>query len=229
MSFDIPAIFPIMVTPGSLKRSVADALGLSDQLERVDVHLRNLREAGLISKAKTGKGAAEMGPQDAANLLVAVAASELVKDSVRNVERYGSLRADPASVSLHGGRTLADMRLPLVTTPSDHTFIDATRRILASLGSATFFSEANRRGIDRWRPVPDTAEYLFIRFFLPFEAVSILYGARRRYQVHLLYGSLPVADPRAAWDLRSIDTNGRLLTLRVVDKVALTKIAKSIA
>jgi hypothetical protein len=218
-----------MVTPGSLRRSVADALGLSDQLERVDVHLRNLREAGLISKAKTGKGAAEMGPQDAANLLVAVASSELVKDSVKNVSKYGSLRVDPASVSVHGGKTLSDMRLPLLDIPSDHTFIDAIRQMLTSLASDTFFDEANRRDIDRWRSVPETAEYLFVRFFLPFEAASILYGARRRYQVHLLYGSLPIADARAAWDLRSIDSDGRLLTLRVVDKVALTKIAKSIA
>ena len=50
-----------MATPGKLRDVVADALGFSGQLQMVDVHLRNLREAGLMSKAKRGRGAAEVG------------------------------------------------------------------------------------------------------------------------------------------------------------------------
>ena len=170
-----------------------------------------------------------MGPQDATNLLVAVASSEFVKDSVRNVERYGSLRADPASVSVHGGRHIPESALPLFDLPTDHAFAEALQRILALLGADDFFRDDVRSHFGAWRQVPHDAEYLFVRFFLPYDAVSVLYGLKRRYQVHRLYGSLPIADARAAWDLRSIDAEGRLLTLRVVDKHALLKIGKAIA
>ena len=227
--FDSPFIVAVMASPGSLKQSLADALGLSDQVERIDLHLRNLREAGLISKAKTGRGAAAMGPEDAANLLVAVAASELVKDSVTSVEKFGSLKADPASVSIHGGKALQYEPLPLLDLPEDHKFIDAVRKTLTMLGTDSFFDEGLRRRLGHWRPVSKDAEFLFVRFFLPYDAASVFYGIKRRYHVHLLYGSLPVADPRGAWDLRNIDTDGRLLTLRIVDKDALSKIGKVIA
>jgi hypothetical protein len=210
------------------RHTVADALGLSDQLERVDVHLRNLREAGLITKAKTGRGAAEMGPEDAANLLVAVAASELAKDSVRSVERYGALKADPGSLSIHGGPQMDNVPLPLVNLSERHTFGEAARRTLSLLGTNSFFRDDVRRHLSPLRRISEDAEYLFFRFFLPYDAVSIVYGSSRRFQVQLLYGSLPARDTRAAWDLRSIKTDGRLLTVRIVDKVALTKIAKAI-
>jgi hypothetical protein len=223
-------ILTVMATPGSLRQSVADALGLSDQLEKIDVHLRNLREAGLIAKAKTGRGAAEMGPGDAANLLIAVAASEFVKDSVKSVERFSALTADPASLSIHGGRQLRDSRRPqpLVDLSEGHTFGAALRQTLALLATDSFFrgNLHPHSGLPRY--VREDAEYLFVRFFLPYDAISIVYGSSRRYQVQLLYGSLPVRDVRAAWDLRSIQTNGRLLTIRIVDKVSLRKIAQAV-
>jgi hypothetical protein len=215
-----------MVSPGSLRQSVAEALGLSDQLERVDVHLRNLREARLITKAKTGRGAAEMGLGDATNLLIAIAASELVKDSVESVKQYGALKADPNSVSIHG-RATVNFGLPLLDLPEGHSFLEAANRILHLLGSDEFFA-GSRQHLGEWRRIPDEAEYLFVRFFLSYKAVSIVYGCKRRFQIQLLYGTLPVKDTRAAWDLRSLQTDGRLLTVRIVDKVALMKIAKAI-
>jgi len=243
-----------MATPGILKQAVGAALGLSDQLEKIDVHLRNLREAGYITKAKTGRGAAEMSTSDAANLLVAVASSELVKDSVTSVKEYGSLAADPDSVSIHGlrgllleiaerrnidprtlkGAELSSARarellgaagLPLLDLPERHTFMEAARRLLTLPSPHAIFGDG--APTSRHRP-PSETRYLFVRFFLPYRAVSVVYGFNRWFQVHLLYGSLPVRDARAAWDLRSLQTVGRLLSVRVVDKVALDKIARAL-
>ena len=99
-----------MATPGKLRDVLANALGLSSQkqLEAVNVHLRNLREAGLITKAKRGRGAAEIGVEDAANLLIAVAGSPHVKDSVSTVKRYGSLLQDPLSLTVRGQKNLQE-------------------------------------------------------------------------------------------------------------------------
>ncbi len=49
-----------MATSEKLRDVVAKAIGLSGQLETVNVHLRNLREANLLTKAKR-RGAAETG------------------------------------------------------------------------------------------------------------------------------------------------------------------------
>jgi hypothetical protein len=227
-SLHVLGILSAMVTPGILRQSLAEALGLADQLEKIDVHLRNLREAGLITKAKTGRGAAEMGPKDAVNLLIAVAASELVKDSVESVSKYGSLTADPGSFSIHGGAELLQFDLPLVRLPDGHTFAEAACRILSLLSAESFYGDDLFRHLGGWRRAPDDPEYLFVRFFLPFKAVSVVYGVRNKFQISMLYGSLPVRDARASWDLRSLNADGRLLTVRVVDKVALTKIARAI-
>lgn len=217
-----------MATPGILRQSIAEALGLVDQIEKVDVHLRNLREAGLITKGKTGRGAAEMGPNDAINLLIAVAASELVKDSVSSVKEFGALAADPKSFSIHGGAELLKFNLPLVRLAERHSFREAACEILSLLAAGAFYGADLYRHLSGWRRIPDDAEYLFIRFFLPFKAVSIVYGLRRRLQISMLYGALPISDERASWDLRSVHAEGRLLTVRIVDKTALKKIAKVI-
>lgn len=227
-SLNLWGILRAMATPGILRQTVAEALGLADQIEKIDVHLRNLREAKLITKAKTGRGAAEMGPKDAVNLLIAVAASELVKDSAESVSAYGSLAVDPSSFSIHGGSELLQFDLPLVRLPQGHTFAEAACRILSLLSGESFYGDDLFRHFGAWRHFPDEAEYLFVRFFLPFKAASIVYGVRSKFQISMLYGSLPVRDARASWDLRSSNADGRLLTVRVVDKVALTKIARAI-
>jgi len=215
-----------MVTPGKLRQSLAEALALQDHLERIDVHLRNLREAGLIAKAKRGRGAAEMGPTDAAHLLLAVAGSELVKDSVRTVEQYGELRADPASVSVRGNYERGRYRLALLDLPPKHTVVEALSQIFSLLASNVFFADVRYELERRYGSRPsEQAEYIFLRLFRPYQAASIHYGVRRRLDVQVVYGSLPIRDPRVAWDLRNLETAGQLLTVRVVDQAALSKIA----
>jgi hypothetical protein len=216
-----------MVQPGKLRQAVASALGLGDQLEKIDVHLRNLREAGLITKGKKGRGAPEMGPGDAANLLLAVAGSELVKDSVRAVERFGSLRLDPESVAVHVSERREIYDLPLLDIPPNHTFVDALRRVLVLLAHQPIFLDDIRNQF--WPYRQPGADFLFLRLFFPFNAASVHYGIRRAFDVSITYGSLPARDARVTWDLRNLEAEGRLVTVRIIDMKALISIAKTVA
>jgi hypothetical protein len=210
-----------MATPGKLRDVVADALGYSGHLQMVDVHLRNLREAGLMSKAKRGRGAAEIGPADAANLLVAVAGSAYVKDSVSAVQKYGLLEADPKSYTVHGWKKLA---ANFYGSPglvlSEHTnFSEALSETLVLISKGRFFPEPSGRLTDRHR-----REYISIRLYWPFAAASIHFGFDRQYEVHQLFGSLPLRDGRTAWNVSTIRA-GVLCTLRVIDHISLLKVA----
>jgi hypothetical protein len=74
---------------------MATALGIS--VETVIQYDRQLAESGLRSKGGRGTSAARVTSRDAANLLMAIAASPLagptVKEAVRTCEVYGSLMA----------------------------------------------------------------------------------------------------------------------------------------
>jgi hypothetical protein len=210
-----------MATPGKLRDVVAEAFGLSDQLQMVDVHLRNLREAGLIAKAKRGRGAAEVGPNDASNLVIALAGSAYVKDSVMAVNKLGSLAPDPASYTILGERNLERRfyGLPGLELRRAHSFADAVQETLRLLSCDSFFPEPS------WT-VSRERQYISMRFYLPYAAASIHFGFESQYHFNQTYGSLPLPEPRSAWDLRAFRCNGQLLNLRVVDLDALSKIAK---
>jgi hypothetical protein len=210
-----------MATPGKLRDVVADALGLSAQIQMVDVHLRNLREAGLISKAKRGRGAAEVGPTDAANMLIAVAGSAYVKESVGTVEKYGSLEVDPSALAFHGWKNLqAHFYGHQGWVFAEHTkFSQALSRILVLISEGRFFSETSDRLADRQR-----REYISVRLYWPFAAASIHYGFDRQYEVHQLFGALPLRDGRTAWNVSTLRA-GVLCTLRVIDHISLRKVA----
>lgn len=78
-----------MATPKELITSVAEHTGVP--LATVIVHDRNLAEEGLRSPALRGRGVSRVTYQDAANLLIAVAASRNVKDSAKTVRDYAEL------------------------------------------------------------------------------------------------------------------------------------------
>jgi hypothetical protein len=68
---------------------------MADKPEAVAIHhLRNLRDAGLISKSGRGPSAAQMEIKDAALLLLAMAGTERLKDSVVTATTLGNLRAE---------------------------------------------------------------------------------------------------------------------------------------
>lgn len=85
-----------MATPRQLVQATAEILGLSEAT--VIVHDRNLATAPtpLRSVAGRGRAAARVTAGDAANLLIAAAASESVKDSARTVLAYRDLSGESA-------------------------------------------------------------------------------------------------------------------------------------
>jgi hypothetical protein len=76
-----------------LIESVADALGVD--VATVVTHDRNLLTAGLRTKGGRGRAAARMTPGDASNLIIAVAGSDQVQNSVAAVKNYTTLVLDP--------------------------------------------------------------------------------------------------------------------------------------
>jgi hypothetical protein len=90
-----------MATSGKLCRITADALGVSFETTRE--HLRNIRREGKISFAGYGRGAAPMTARDAARLLLAVAGSYFVKDSLATMTGFGKLESVGAGKPMQGG------------------------------------------------------------------------------------------------------------------------------
>lgn len=78
-----------MTSPGTMVKFVADVLGVPEVT--VLQHDRNLAAAGLRTKGGRGRSAAKMTPQDIANLLIGVAASSMVKETVEIVGDYSAL------------------------------------------------------------------------------------------------------------------------------------------
>jgi len=76
--------------------------------------------------------------------------------------------------------------------------------------------------------VPQPTEYLFVYLFLPMNAAAIMFGIRGRIEVEVVYGPLP-ADGVQVWDLRRLQAEGQLLTIRAIDLKSLAAVAKAIA
>jgi len=212
----------IMTSPGKLRDFVADVFGQSDQIETIDVHLRNLREANLIAKAKRGRGAAEVGPADAAHLILAVAGSVYVKDSVKSVRTFGELSPDIESITVLRSKNLRERFSETAgfELPSGKTFGLALQRVL-SLAAKGELLAIPRYGRDR-----RDRTYLSMRLYHPYEAASLHFGVNGMYDVNQTYGKLPLSDPRNAWDLRAFRCEGQLLSVRVIDLTAIVRIGK---
>jgi hypothetical protein len=110
-----------MATPRQLVEATAEILGVS--VATVVVHDRNLATAPtpLRSVAGRGRAAARVTAGDAANLLMAVAASESVKDSAKTVLAYRDLVGESAVNSgIHSYDEL----------PANHTFGQALAALI---------------------------------------------------------------------------------------------------
>lgn len=112
-------------------------------------HDRNLVAAGRRSKGGRGRSAAKVTPQDGASLLIAVAGSNYVKDSVETLEQYGNKRIQDIEFedfkylededfllerNKHDGRSwlLPGLYLPhLRSLEQSHTFLEAMTAIIA--------------------------------------------------------------------------------------------------
>src|SRR5882724_1322388 len=110
-----------MATPGELVKTMAEALGISEGT--VFQFDRSLSEGGLRSKSGRGRSAARVTAEDAANLLIAIAAAPIsgpaVKDAVQTCRIYGSL---PAMSTRAMRKAFGDNGLPcLAKLPVKHS------------------------------------------------------------------------------------------------------------
>ena len=122
-----------MASIGKLVSAIAEIEGLDEGA--VKLIARYAREAGYISQGSYGPGAARMTPRDAANLLIAVNATGLAKETPKALQSYSALtwrqkkwipdqeveadRDDPFKKLLHEGIRLdqALEELILLATP----------------------------------------------------------------------------------------------------------------
>ena len=79
-----------MASSTQLSEAVARALGISEATALL--HMRNVREAGILTQGGRGRSSARMTARDAAALMLTCAASQHPKDSVEVFGKYSSLR-----------------------------------------------------------------------------------------------------------------------------------------
>lgn len=181
-----------MASPGELVRKVAEVLGVPEPT--VVVHDRNLVTAGLRTKGGRGRSAAKMTPGDAANLILAVAGSSMVKDTVETVNDYANLPSRGGEVSIrrdahsynNDGNPLPTWNLPGFPIPAlqalqkDHTFRDALVGLIESATDGSLreavknlrpFSEEHRIPshwaikVILWGPYPEAAIRIYCNDF----------------------------------------------------------------
>jgi len=133
-----------MATPGQLVQVMAGVLGISKAT--VTQYDRVLAENGLRSKSGRGTSAAKVTSGDAANLLIAVAASPLfgsaAKDAVQNCKLYGSM---PVVASRSKGN-FTPLGLPILDSlPKEHSFGDALSALIDDVGEQDDFGSHPRK------------------------------------------------------------------------------------
>jgi hypothetical protein len=147
-----------MATPGQLVDGLAVSLGIP--VATVIQYDRQLAESGLRTKWGRGRSAAAVTSQDAANLLIAIAASPLagptVKEAVRTCEAYGSLQVLQRASWID---KFPKLGLPtLATLPPSHSLRKALSVVIDGVGKGEIFQIPGREG-------PRTADFSFaVRF-----------------------------------------------------------------
>lgn len=135
-----------MASPGEMVKVIAGVLGVPEP--QVVQHDRNLTVAGLRTVGGRGRSAAKMTPLDAANLLIGVTASSMVKETVEIVNEYADLPSASGEMSVrkdarsfeNNGNPPTTWNLPgfpipaLLALPEHHTFRSA---LVALIEAAT--------------------------------------------------------------------------------------------
>jgi hypothetical protein len=157
-----------MATPGQLVEAMAISLGIP--VATVIQYDRQLAESGLRSRGGRGRSAAAITARDAANLLIAIAASPLagptVKEAVRTCEAYGSLKALQRASWID---RFPKFGLPtLASLPPGHSLGEALTTLIDAVGKGEIFQIRDREG-------PFTADFCFgVRFEGPEPWAEIL-------------------------------------------------------
>lgn len=171
---------------------IANVLGVPEP--QVVQHDRNLAVAGLRTVGGRGRSAAKMTPLDAANLLIGVAASSMVKETVEIVNDYAglpsrggesSIRKDAHSFDNNGNPpptwNLPGFPIPaLQALPKDHSFRDTLVALIQAATDGTLreavknlrpFSEEHRIPshwaieVILWGPYPQAAVRIYCHDF----------------------------------------------------------------
>lgn len=129
-----------MATPGQLVQVMADSLGISKAT--VTQYDRVLAEKGLRSTGGRGTSAAKINSRDAANLLIALAASPMLglsaKDAAANCEAYASLPV--LGLDLAPRKNFAKFGLPtLADLPKRHSFGGALSALIDAAARGEVF------------------------------------------------------------------------------------------
>jgi len=113
-----------MASSTQLSECVAKQLGLPEAT--VALHMRNVREAGLITQGGRGRSSARMTAADAAHLLIASVGSLNPKDSVEVVKKYAGI------VKTKGTKWETGLVPKLDQLPTQHTFAEALTALIES-------------------------------------------------------------------------------------------------
>lgn len=143
-----------MASSVELSECIAEQLGLPSAT--VLLHMRNIREAGILTQGGRGRSAAAMTAADAAHLLIASVASTGPKDSLSATKSYAAIpRARPTN-----------WKPPLIAgidrLAAQHTFVEAMTGLINSA----------RSGDLRIRPPSDA---IVVTVFWPWTSTKIEY------------------------------------------------------
>lgn len=125
-----------MASSGDLIACLSEVLGVSENT--VAYPLRRLREAGLISKGKRGRGGASITAEDSAAVLIACMSSSPSKETIKAFHDIASTVNFTRHVPDDGGAVqfpliwvLGDACLPfLQELAPEHTFLDAISALI---------------------------------------------------------------------------------------------------
>ena len=213
-----------MAISAELADAFASVLGIS--ATEVRHHLRNLRQAGLISVAGRGASAAQMTADDAINVVLAIVGSERVKDSVSTFNKLSVLTKTAHRVNYRHkewDKHRAWMqRKPLLVLPPDHTLRDALRCLFGITALCLGYHTENADAQASFPTFTGAPPTFHVRIFYPHYKANIqvsLGGMAREYWTYELPRGAPVAG-------HAEGSAGDLVQMREFSDVTVTQICQ---
>lgn len=179
-----------MAGPPDLVKVVAEAVGIP--VKTLVVYDRTLLEAGHRSKHGRGRAAPVVTARDAANLLTAILASPMVKDSAHSVERYAATKPRQKLGEGGGFDALGIPELSALTEAN--SFLDALAALIAAVASGSLRDALALPKADANRSLLEVAPLITVMATTPATIGEIRLGGVRRRTAAVLY-ALP--DPSA--------------------------------
>lgn len=208
-----------MANPGDLVKVLADVLGVPRPT--VALHDRHLAAAGLRPKRGRGPSAAKATPLGAANLLIGIAGSDMVKNSVETVTAYASLPCRSAQSTGDGSATLAWQLLefPIPTLqllPEKHSFRDALVALISAIVDGSLQKAVAALPIEEFEGyrIPNSPA-IRVRFFGPYPQAEIGVFCRGFREEHH-YSAIPTGTADAIKWADAQEPHGDLSQVREI-------------